>query len=106
MKGGLEKNAKATPDSLLEAPCRRHGDFRCFCGDASDGGGREQGLVWGSWFMRSVKNTFVSNENNKNGLRAERKRKHVSHMLIMVPDQKSRISVMLKKKKKKRDMLL
>lgn len=49
--------------------------------------------------MRSVKNTFVSNENNKNGLRAERKRKRVSHMLIMVPDQKSRISVMLKKKK-------
>lgn len=91
LKGGLEKNTKATPDSLLEAPCRRHGDFRCFCSDASDGGGRDQGLVW---FIRSVKNTFVSNENNKNGLRVERKGKRVSHMLIMVHDQKSRISIM------------
>ena len=88
LKGGLEKNTKL-PDSLLEAPCRRHGDFRCFYSDASDGGGREQGLLWSSWFIRSVKNTFVSNKNNKDGLRAKRKRKHVSHMLIMVYNQKS-----------------
>ena len=94
LKGGLEKNTKPTPDSLLEAPCRRHGDLRCFCSDASNGGGREQGLLWGSWFIRSVKNTFVSNENNKDGLRAKKKKKHVSHMLIIVNDQKSRISIM------------
>lgn len=42
LKGGMEKNTKPSPDSLLEALCRRHGDFRCICSDASDAGGKEQ----------------------------------------------------------------